>query len=121
MLDPVIEQALKDDLVVDITTIGRKSGQPRRIEIWLHYQGEGMAYLSGQPGPRDWYANLVENPEFTVHVKRGAQADLPAVATPILDPAERRDVLTRVYGANEERLEQRIAESPLLRVELRAD
>lgn len=118
MLEPVIEKALQDNLVVDITTIGRKSGKARRIEIWFHYQGEGIGYLSGQPGTRDWYANLLENPEFTVHVKRGAQADLAAVATPVLDPAERRDVLTHAYGANEERLEQRIAESPLLRVEL---
>jgi deazaflavin-dependent oxidoreductase (nitroreductase family) len=118
MLDAAIEKALNDELVVDITTIGRKSGKARRIEIWFHYQGEGMGYLSGQPGTRDWYANLLENPEFTLHVKRGAQADLAAVATPILDPDERRQVLTQVYGANDERLEQRIAESPLLRVEV---
>jgi len=118
MLDAAIEKALKDDLVVDITTTGRKSGKARRIEIWFHYQGEGMGYLSGQPGTRDWYANLVENPEFTLHVKRGPQADLAAVATPILDPEERRRVLTQIYGAAEAHLEDRIADSPLMRVEV---
>jgi deazaflavin-dependent oxidoreductase (nitroreductase family) len=121
MIDPSIEQALRNDRVVDITTLGRKSGEARRIEIWLHYAGDGIAYLTGQPGRRHWYANLLETPEFTVHVKRGAQADLAAVAAPILDPDERRAVLTQIYGADEARLEQRIAESPLMRVELTRD
>ena len=113
-----VEQALRDDRVVDITTTGRKSGQPRRIEIWLHYFGEGVGYLTGSPGSRDWNANLLANPRFTVHVKRGAQADLDAEASPVRDPQERRRVLAQIYGEND-RNEERVAGSPLLRVELK--
>ena len=44
-----IESALREDRVIDITTTGRKSGQPRRIEIWFHNL-DGALYLTGLPG-----------------------------------------------------------------------
>ena len=31
-----VRDALERDLTIDITTIGRRSGEPRRIEIWVH-------------------------------------------------------------------------------------
>jgi deazaflavin-dependent oxidoreductase (nitroreductase family) len=79
---------------VDITTTGRRSGQPRRIEICFYRFGDGV-YLSGIPGSRtrDWLVNLAAEPHFTFHLKNGVVADLPAVAEVITDPAERRRVL----------------------------
>jgi hypothetical protein len=77
---------------VDITTIGRKSGEPRRIETWF-YRAEGTVYLSGMPGKRGWAANLEAEPAFTFHLKNGVQADLPARATQIVDEAERRRIV----------------------------
>jgi deazaflavin-dependent oxidoreductase (nitroreductase family) len=79
---------------VDITTIGRTSGEPRRIEI-VFYQFEGDVYLSGIPAPkkRSWLANLAAQPLFTFHLKNGVIADLPARATVIETPDERRRVL----------------------------
>ncbi|HWG74738.1 MAG TPA: hypothetical protein VG184_11865 [Acidimicrobiales bacterium] len=55
----------------------------------------GTGYLSGIPGPktRDWLANLAAQPQFSFHIKHGVVADLPATATVIVDPAERRRVL----------------------------
>jgi deazaflavin-dependent oxidoreductase (nitroreductase family) len=78
---------------IDITTTGRRSGQPRRIEICF-YRFEDATYLSGIPGPRtrDWLANLAAEPNFVFHLKNGVVADLPAVATVITDPTERRRV-----------------------------
>ncbi len=85
--------ALAQDRVIDITTIGRKSGEPRRIEIWYH-RLDGRYYITGTPGrPRDWYANLVAHPGFTFHLKDSATADLPATARPITDQGEREKVL----------------------------
>ena len=83
--------------VVDITTTGRKTGEPRRLEIVLH-NIDGRLYISGQPSRtrRSWLANLEANPKFTLHVKRGARADLPATAREITDQAERRQVLEHV-------------------------
>ncbi|RZU52698.1 deazaflavin-dependent oxidoreductase (nitroreductase family) [Krasilnikovia cinnamomea] len=85
--------ALAQDRVIDITTIGRKTGEPRRIEIWFH-RLEGRYYITGTPGrPRDWYANLVTHPRFTFHLKESATADLQATARPVTDQAEREKVL----------------------------
>jgi len=86
--------ALAQDRVIDITTTGRKTGVPRRIEIWFH-RVDGRYYITGTPGhPRDWYANLVAQPSFTFHLKESATADLPAIARPVTDPVEREKVLT---------------------------
>jgi deazaflavin-dependent oxidoreductase (nitroreductase family) len=85
--------ALAQDRVIDITTTGRRTGEPRRIEIWFH-RLDGRYYITGSPGhPRDWYANLVANPSFTFHLKESATADLAATARPVTDPAEREKVL----------------------------
>ncbi len=81
------------DRTVDITTIGRQSGNPRRIEIWFH-RVLGKYYLTGTPGKRDWYVNLVATPHFTFHLKNDVRADLPATAIPITDEAERRRIFT---------------------------
>lgn len=80
---------------IDITTIGARSGRPRRIEIVFH-RVAGEVYLSGYPGPRNWYANLLANPSFVLHLKHGVVADLPAVAEPVLDADERRRIFEAI-------------------------
>ena len=79
---------------VDITTVGRRSGQARRIEICFYRVGDAI-YLTGVPAARrrDWLANLEATPDFTFHLKNGPQADLPATATVITDPELRRGIL----------------------------
>jgi len=118
-----VQQALITDQVIDITTIGRKSGQPRRIEIWFHNLA-GRLYITGTPGrPRDWMANLVAHPEFTFHLKVSTQTDLPARAVPITEEGERRAVLTAILqklGRTEEDVERWVRESPLVEVVLEA-
>ena len=56
----------------------------------------GRRHLSERdPWTQDpyWLANLAAQPQFTFHLKHGLVADLPATATVIGDPAERRRVL----------------------------
>ena len=83
-----------EDRTIDITTTGRRSGRPRRIEIVFYRLGDDI-YLSGIPAPsrRNWLANLDAHPQFTIHLKHDVVADLPATATVIVDPAERRRIL----------------------------
>lgn len=89
-------KALASDQIIDITTTGRKSGQPHRIEIWYH-RVDGKYYITGTPDrPRSWYANLLAHPEFTFHLKDSATADLPATARPVTDPAEREEILPAI-------------------------
>ena len=97
-LDDRVREALSRPMSgVDITTTGRKSGEPRRIEIVLHNIG-GRLYISGQPSRRrrSRLANLDGDPKFVLHVKRGARGDLPATAREITDPTERRQILEGV-------------------------
>lgn len=95
MINEQVHQALARDRTIDITTIGRASGQPRRIEMAFH-NFDGHIYITGTPGKRDWYANLLAHPDFTFHVKQSATADLAARATPITNPDTRRAILTRI-------------------------
>lgn len=98
-MDETISRAVRGGLTCDITTTGRRSGRPSRIEIW-YFVVDGVVYLTGTPGPRDWYANLLADPRLTFHVKEGAHAELAAVAEPVLDPVERRRVMGAVMVGN---------------------
>ena len=114
-----VKQALESDRTIDITTVGRRSGEPRRIEIWMYRYG-GRTFLSGSPGRRNWYANLIQHPDFTFHLKGSAPADLPATARPIIDESERREVIAGILaelGRGSGNLEEWIARSPLVEVE----
>lgn len=76
---------------IDITTTGRRSGRPHRIEIWFFREGDRI-YLSSSPGRKNWYANLLADPAFTFHLEHGVRADLAARGTPVTDDRERRRV-----------------------------
>jgi deazaflavin-dependent oxidoreductase (nitroreductase family) len=121
-MDDHIKHALARGLTCDITTTGRTSGKPRRIEIW-YFMVDGRVYITGTPGPRDWLANLLAEPRMVFHIKEGAQADLPARATPITDAAERRRLLGAVmrgnswFRAQSYDLDAWVAGSPLVEVE----
>jgi len=88
----VVRDELADDPTIDITTTGRRSGQPRRIEIWM-LDVDGRFFITGTPGPRAWLANLIAEPRLTVHLKRRAGVDLPARASRVTDAAMRRQVI----------------------------
>src|SRR4051794_15818424 len=92
-----IQNALAEDRTIDITTMGRKSNRSHRMETWL-FRANGKHFLTGSPGRRDWYANLLATPEFTLHLKQSATADLPARATPITNEAERRAIFTEILS-----------------------
>jgi deazaflavin-dependent oxidoreductase (nitroreductase family) len=95
-LDQPVRDALARGGVIDITTIGRKSGEPRRLEIVFH-NIDGRLYVSGMPGfKRNYLANLEADPHFTFHLKGPVSADLAATARIIDDQAERREVLPHI-------------------------
>jgi deazaflavin-dependent oxidoreductase (nitroreductase family) len=115
-----IDAALQGVQRVDITTTGRKSGEPRKLEIVFH-NIDGRIYISGIPFPkrRSWLANLDANAHMTFHLKGKVRADLPATARVIEDEAERRAILpsiARNWGRKD--LEQMVKQSPLIEVTL---
>lgn len=98
-MDEATWRAIERGLTCDITTTGRRSGAPHRVEIW-YFVVEGRVYITGTPGRRDWLANLLAEPRFTFHVKEGARADLPARGEVIGEPGERRRIMGAVMRGN---------------------
>ncbi|MDT0165478.1 nitroreductase family deazaflavin-dependent oxidoreductase [Actinotalea sp. AC32] len=111
-----LEQALHRSQVVDLTTTGRRTGQPRRIEIFLH-DLDGRLFISGMPFPakRRWLLNVEADPHVVVHLKHGVVADVPAVARVVEDPAERRPLIeaaARRWGRDD--VDRMMEQSPLI-------
>lgn len=118
-MSAAVENALKTDNLIDMTTTGSKSGKPHKVEIAFH-NFDGKLYITGLPGRRDWYANLLAHPQFTFHLKQSTQADLPATAIPITDEATRKQVLSKVVVKwnRQNELEAFMQSSPLVEVQL---
>jgi deazaflavin-dependent oxidoreductase (nitroreductase family) len=121
-MNDAIRRALQRRNIIDITTTGRRSGEPRRIEIVFH-SFDGRTYISGMPSARKraWIANLESNPNFTFHLKGNVGtpvADLPATARVITDEAERRAVFAQIIATawRQMVLDTMVAESPLIEV-----
>jgi deazaflavin-dependent oxidoreductase (nitroreductase family) len=118
-MDERVRSALARGQLIDMTTTGRLSGRPRRIEIVTHAIG-GRLYVSGVPRQRKraWLANLEADPRLTIHLKGDVSADVPARARIVADEAERRRVLAHVARAwHRDDLETMVRFSPLIEVE----
>jgi deazaflavin-dependent oxidoreductase (nitroreductase family) len=114
-----IDAALEHGHTIDITTTGRKTGKPRRIEIVFH-NIDGRIYISGTPSPRkrSWLGNLEADPHMTFHLKGRTKADLLATARVINDETERRAILHHVarnWGRTD--VERMVEYSPLIEVQ----
>ncbi len=108
-MESAVKEAMDRGGIADITTIGRKTGEERRIEIYFHHF-DGAYYLTGKPvRPRDWIANIIANPEFTLHLKKGVTADVQVVGEPEPDREERARILRRAliesWGSEPEKVD----------------
>ncbi len=116
-VDDTVRRALERGHRIDITTTGRRSGRPRRIELVFH-NIDGRIFISGRPGwPRGWIANLRANPEMTFHLKGPiATADLPAHGRVILEREERSRALAPIAASWGYELERMVESAPLIEV-----
>jgi deazaflavin-dependent oxidoreductase (nitroreductase family) len=116
-MDDRIRRALSRGHLIDLTTTGRLTGQPRRIELVFH-PIDGHIYISGMPGfPRSWLANIRADPRVTFHLKGPVKADLPATAREVTEPVERRQVMEQVarnWGRTD--VDRMVVQSPLIEV-----
>ncbi len=109
--------ALRHSQVIDLTTTGRRSGQPRRIEIFLH-EKVGLLFITGVPRAdrtRDWIHNVTADPQVIVHLKQSIAVDIPATARVVTDPAERRPLMAAAaqrWGRTD--VDEMVRHSPLI-------
>jgi len=93
----VIEAAAREKEVT-LTTVGRKTGKPRRVTIWITTDGEHIFVRSGAGLRRDWPQNLLARGEATLELGRRSVKVKPR---PVSDPSEARAVSALVrkkYG-----------------------
>jgi deazaflavin-dependent oxidoreductase (nitroreductase family) len=117
-MDDHTRAILDQGQTIDLTTTGRRTGRPRRIEIVVHNL-DGRLVISGMPiagRTRAWLHNVADNPSVTLHYKQpGAVADVDGTARVVTDPAERRELLAGVaanWGRTD--LETMVEHSPLI-------
>ena len=115
-VDTSLASALHRSQIIDLTTTGRRSGEPRRIEIFLH-DLDGRLFISGTPYPqkRAWLLNVEADPRVVVHLKDGVTADVAATARAVDDPDERRPLIeaaARQWGRHDVAL--MMEQSPLI-------
>ena len=94
-LSEATRAALNHSQVIDLTTTGRRTRRPRRIEIFLHHD-DGQLFITGMPRAdrtRDWISNIEADPDVTVHLKQSVVVDGPATVRGVTDPDERRPLI----------------------------
>lgn len=95
---------LEDRDFAYLTTRGRRSGRPHRIEIWFGLLNGVLYMLSGGGDRSDWVRNLLVDPSVGIEVGGVAR---PATARVVVDPDEdaaaRRLLATKYQGWREGR------------------
>ena len=77
-------------VVLLLTTIGRKSGQPRVTPL-QYEEDQDVIYVASARGPHaDWFRNIQANPHVNVQI---ADREFEGLAEPIVDPARIADFL----------------------------
>jgi deazaflavin-dependent oxidoreductase (nitroreductase family) len=79
------------NVVADLTTIGRKSGERRTVELrFLYFNGNFYATSSKIQG-KHWCQNMIKNPAVDMSVKG---EKLSCTATQVTNEALRKQILT---------------------------
>ena len=93
-----------DEQYCYLTTVGRVSGRPHRIEIWFAIDGKTLYMLSGGGERSDWVKNLRRTPEVTIEVGSGRFAGRARVVADAAEDERARSLVhdryARSYGGD---------------------
>jgi deazaflavin-dependent oxidoreductase (nitroreductase family) len=93
---------LKTEQYCYLTTKGRVSGKPHRIEIWFGVDGDSIFLLSGGGRGSDWVKNLKADPKIQLRI---AKTQFTGVAQVVddadVDAMARRLLAAKYYGWSE--------------------
>lgn len=93
---------LADEAFCYLTTTGRRSGNPHRIEIWFGERGGTLYLLAGGGRNADWVRNLEQAPRVTVQIRdRIWEADARVVTDEAEDRTARRLLASKYQGWQE--------------------
>ena len=80
-----------------LTTAGRVTGKPRRIEIWFGMEGGTLYLLSGGRQASDWVKNLKKDPHIEVRIGQQTFAGLARIVTDAAEDQKARQLLAAKY------------------------
>ena len=80
-----------------MTTTGRRSGRPHRIEIWFALGEEAVYVLSGGGGRSDWVRNLAVSPDVFLELGDERRTTTARVVTDPDEDALARRLLVEKY------------------------
>ena len=83
-----------------LTTRGRVTGRPHRIEIWFAIDGRTLYLLSGGGRSSDWVKNLLHSPAVVVEVGSGRFAGQARIVTDPLEEESARALVHDKYAGS---------------------
>ncbi len=91
-----------DDTYAYLTTIGRRTGRPHRIEIWFAAQDGRVYVLAGGRERSDWVRNLQANAHVTIELGDQTHAGVARVLQPgTVEDQRARELLVGKYRAGD--------------------
>lgn len=115
-MDEATRDRLAGHRTVDMTTFGRKSGEPRTVEIWW-FRFEDRFIVTGTPGRRDWLANVRADARVVIEVD-GMRVE--ATASEVSDTEFRSRFFTSTdprWYRTQAGLDKLVDEAPMIVVE----
>lgn len=97
-----------------LTTTGRRSSEPHRIEIWFGVDDDRVLLMSGGGDRSDWVKNLQANPAVTIEIdgeSRAGQAEV--IDGDSADDEIARETLVRKYQKTNELADWRRRSLPI--------
>ncbi len=92
---------------VYVTTIGRRTGRPHRIEIWFAALDGRLYLLAGGRERSDWARNLQANPRVMVELGDETHTGVARIVEPGTVEDERaREMLVGKYRSSDDNLDE---------------
>lgn len=79
------------NIVADLTTIGRRTGEPRTVELRFLYLNGNFYATSSKVQGKHWCQNMIKNPAVEINAK---SEKLSCIAKQVTDEALRKQILS---------------------------
>jgi deazaflavin-dependent oxidoreductase (nitroreductase family) len=99
-LTPSPDSSLASEQYCYLTTTGRKSGEPREIEIWFGLEGTTLYMLSGGRNRSNWVLNLMSDSDVKVRIGESRFDGRARIVTNVEEDARARELLLDKYAAD---------------------
>jgi len=97
-MDNKLFTQLKKEEYCYVTTTGRVTGKPHKIEIWFGINDNTVYLLSGNREKSDWVKNMLKNPYVTVRIAKKTFKSTARIVTDEKEETMVRNMLADKYN-----------------------